>query len=140
MSFARLTRTKGFSLIELMAVLAILGVLSVIVIPSYQNHIQKAYRSEAIQEITQVLQAQERYYSNNMTYTKDLTKLGYTSTYKVADDRYTITAVACDSGATLTQCIQIEATASTEQADDGDLMADSIGNQTRTVGGDTYDW
>ena len=46
---------RGFTLIELMITVAVIAIISAIAIPSYQNHILKSRRSEAI---TQLLQAQ----------------------------------------------------------------------------------
>ena len=43
--------TEGFTLIELLVVIIIIAILSAIAIPSYLNHREKAYRSQAINDM-----------------------------------------------------------------------------------------
>lgn len=59
---------KGFTLIELMIVVAIVGILAAVVYPSYQDSIIKTKRSEGRAALMQIMQQQERYYTQNNTY------------------------------------------------------------------------
>lgn len=59
---------KGFTLIELMIVVAIVGILAAVVYPSYQDSIIKTKRSEGRAALMQIMQQQERFYTQNNTY------------------------------------------------------------------------
>lgn len=61
-------RRTGFTLIELMIVVAIVALLATVAYPSYLNQVRKGRRSDAIQGLAQVQQAQERWRATNVTY------------------------------------------------------------------------
>ena len=140
------TASKGFSLIEIMVTMAIVALLASIVIPKYNDYIQRGDRSEGISAMQAILEAQERYYADNVTYTTDLKNLGYSaSTFTTENSRYVISAQACqDSGGAniaLTQCIELLATAQAGQADDGNLIVNTAGRQDRILtDGTTSHW
>ncbi|MGB1090569.1 MAG: type IV pilin protein [Oceanobacter sp.] len=146
---AEKTTQSGFSLVELMIAVTIIGILSAIAIPSYQSYIRRALRADAIDEIARILDAQERYYGDHVTYTADLSKLGLTVSsgsglYLIAKQDgltvYEVSAAACSS-TTITQCVEITADAVGTQAPDGDLVANSYGVETRTLpDGSVLDW
>ncbi len=69
-------RRHGFTLIELMVALAIVGILAAIAYPAYTAHMQRARRADAISALTAVMQAQERFRSNNSTYASTVAALG----------------------------------------------------------------
>ena len=58
----------GFTLLELMVTLLIVGILAAVAIPAYQQHITKSRRADAMSALSAVVQAQERYRSNNANY------------------------------------------------------------------------
>jgi len=123
-------RPRGFSLIELMIVVAIIAILAAVAYPSYQNSITKSRRSDGITIINQVLQAQERYFTQNMTYTSDLTDLGYGAAANVPspDGYYQVTAAACGGG--IDECVVVTAAPQGAQAGDGNLSMNSRGTKT----------
>ena len=67
-----LGRATGFSLIELLIAVVIVGLLAAVALPSFQDSIRKGRRSEAINAISAVQQAQERSRGNFPQYCGDL--------------------------------------------------------------------
>jgi type IV pilus assembly protein PilE len=59
---------RGFTLIEVLAVLGIAGVLSSIAWPSFEGSLRKARRAEAMLAMAQLQIAQERWYANHRRY------------------------------------------------------------------------
>lgn len=131
---------RGFSLIELMVALAIIAILASVAIPRYQSYTLRGDRSDGIAPLQLIMDAQERYYADNVSYTTDLSDLGYSSQSIMSDkELYKITARACGSDS-LTQCIELIAEGQGKQAKDGDLIMNSRGRQERVLGGNTYDF
>ncbi|WP_436069317.1 type IV pilin protein [Pseudomonas sp. LjRoot71] len=129
-------KQQGFSLIELMVVVAIVGILAAIAYPSYQNYVLRSGRADGQAKLMEILQAQERFYSQNQTYTANLGAggLGYgvAADAAVASDerRYNITAQAC--GGSIARCVVLTAARVGAQLQDnecGDLTLDSRGTK-----------
>lgn len=64
----QISKSKGFTLIELMITVAIIGILGAIAYPSYQEYVFKSKRAEGRTAMMEVLQQQERYMTQNNTY------------------------------------------------------------------------
>lgn len=68
---------RGFTLIELMITVAIIGILASIAYPAYQDSVRKARRSDGHAFLLDAMARQERFYTENNTYTCTLTDLGF---------------------------------------------------------------
>ena len=77
----------GFTLIELLVVVLIIGILAAVAIPQYQAAVDKALVATYLPALKSIKNAQEIYYMENGTYTKDLTALDTDAT-KVCPQLY----------------------------------------------------
>ena len=117
---------KGFTLIEILIVVAIIGIIAAIGYPSYTSYLQKAGRSEASALLLQVMEKQEQWYRQNLTYTTDLADLGYPATLTTESNRYAISEMrAC--GNSLQRCVEVIAVAQGGQQAGDDLTLNSKG-------------
>jgi type IV pilus assembly protein PilE len=134
---------KGFTLIELMIVVAIVGILAAIAYPSYQEYSLRAGRADGKAKLMEIIQAQERFYSQNQRYTATLDGggLGYAADPVISDEgRYSIAAAACGNGAgqVIANCVTLTATPRGAQAGDtqcANLTLDSRGERGRSGNG-----
>ncbi|MBX2885321.1 MAG: prepilin-type N-terminal cleavage/methylation domain-containing protein [Granulosicoccus sp.] len=121
----------GFTLVELLIVIAIIGMLAGTAIPSLLSQTIKSRRADGMVELSRVLKHQERYFLNNMTYTTELSKLGFTldnGAVLSEEGLYHITAATCDD-ANIARCVQLTATPLDSQKDDGTLSLNSRGDK-----------
>jgi type IV pilus assembly protein PilE len=122
---------KGFSLIELVFALGIIGILAAIAIPSYTQYMTDARRGEAKTTLMEVMQEQEKFYTENGSYAGNTANLPKYNNSPIVSQNgyYQITAAAC-SGATLAQCVLLTATPQGVQSGDGQITLDSRGVRT----------
>lgn len=85
-------RARGFTLIELMAVLAIAAILLLLAVPGYQAVLLKSNRAAARGVLVTVLSRQEQYFVNNKSYATSLERLGLPVPYYI--DRQAVPATA----------------------------------------------
>ena len=112
---------RGFTLIEVMIVIAILAIITAVAAPLLDNQKRKGYRSDAIIALTQAVQRQERWRTENGTYTSDVTKLTSTGTAASPEGKYSL-AVSNVTSETYT----ISATPAGPQAQDTDCAQFSV--------------
>jgi len=130
--YPMISKSNGFTLIELMIVVAVVGILTAVAYPSYTEYIRKSRRSDAIVTISKIQQAQERWRANNPLYSVDVsssstglrltTGATATSTYNLPSGYYsialsgasatgyTITATAINAQASDARCTALTAT------------------------------
>ncbi len=68
---------RGYSLIEVLVVVAVVGVLAAIAYPSYHSQVIKTRRTEAQSLLLDIAARQEAFYTDNKTFTVDMTDLGF---------------------------------------------------------------
>ncbi|HVF35413.1 MAG TPA: type IV pilin protein [Candidatus Saccharimonadia bacterium] len=113
---------SGFTLIELMIVVAVMAIILAIAIPSYNDYIRRARRTEAIGRMQDIAVFQEKFRSENPGYTNDWNRLGGNPDDAGAtagvNYNWTVTVVAANPGANTPASYQVTATAQGGQASD----------------------
>jgi type IV pilus assembly protein PilE len=114
-----------------MVALVIISVLAAIAYPSYQNYTLRANRADGYAVINTIMQAEERFFAEEVTYTADLTDLGFAAAANVGSPEglYQVTAAACGGG-TIADCVLLTAVPQGAQAGDGNLTLNSRGTRT----------
>lgn len=82
------TRRAGFTLIELLIVVAIVAILVAIAVPMYRDYVIRSNRADAIISLAELANLQEKYFSDEFTYTTSLDDLSYPAT--TPNDLYTL--------------------------------------------------
>ncbi|MCE3606614.1 type IV pilin protein [Massilia sp. P8910] len=137
-------RSQGFTLIETMIVMTIIVVLAALAYPGYQDFIIKARRAEAQAVLLELMQKQERYFTQHNSYLAFSADAGspeqahfkWWSGGSAKSSAYELRGHPCP-GQTITRCIIIEAIPGTDRVDstfrDGDcktLALNSVGEHT----------
>lgn len=126
-----LVRQRGFTLIEVMITVVIVAILAAVALPVFMDQIRKSRRSDAIDTLAQVQQAQERYRANNTAYGTHFIVVGGRMTgvgastdanaatsFSTSGGYYTVTLPASASGG-----YTATATAASSQASDSKCTA-----------------
>ncbi|KJG11881.1 type IV pilin protein [Photobacterium iliopiscarium] len=109
-------KQKGVTLIEMLIVVAVIGVLTAIAYPSYQSHVLKGHRTQAMGDLIKIQLALEESYTQDSAYDFTIVSGGSCSFCDTDKDRYvfTITPQTAD--------YIITATAQTKQENDTDCL------------------
>lgn len=111
-------RPRGFSLIELVIAMVIGAILVALALPSFMSSIRKGRRSEAMAALTNLQQEQERWRSNNQSYTDQLSNLRISSATTTPGGYYTLSVVS--GSATATGYEAVANGTGSSQSNDGD--------------------
>lgn len=87
-----LRKPAGLTLIELMVAMAILAIISAVAYPLYETQSRKANRPLATTALEKIAQTEQRFFTDNGTFTTDLTQLQGLSTNDYSNSRYKIEA------------------------------------------------
>ncbi len=68
-------KNAAFTLIELLVVVLIIGILVAIAVPQYEKAVARARAAEAVTWLRAAVEAQDRYFMANGTFTDDITRL-----------------------------------------------------------------
>ena len=117
-----------------MIALVIVAILSALAFPAYQGQMRKNRRADGQRILLEVMQAQEKFFSRNSTYTTDLIAgLGFNDagggTVLSENGFYVVSVQACPTFA-IGQCVELTATAQGPQVVDGNLTYNSRNEKT----------
>ena len=91
---------KGITLIELAITVTIISILAVIAVPSYQQHMRRSHRSDAMSALLRIAADQEKFYMQNSRYANmaelgsPATEHGFYSLFVMGNNATTYTAFA----------------------------------------------
>ena len=120
-----MTKSKGFTLIELMIVVVVVAILAAVAYPSYRESVRKGNRRAAQSEMMEIVNREHQFFIANRSYA-DTATLGYTLPPDVVGN-YTH-AVSLDVGPP--PGFTVTFTAIGPQATDGNLTVNSLGIKT----------
>lgn len=119
------SRSRGFTLIELMITVAVVAILAAVAYPSYTEHVKKGVRRAAQAQMMELANREQQFLLSNRAYVpySDITASGYSLPTEVSAG-YTPSIVV---GTGSVPAFTITFTATGRQLSDGDLTLNSQG-------------
>lgn len=120
-------KSAGYSLLELLITVSIITIVTSIALPSYQNHVMRSHRGDAMAALLRIAGQQEKFYLQNNTYSASLSDL---NTENTDNDYYNLSIVNADTD---TFTALATAKGGGPQANDDDCATfriDATGNRT----------
>jgi type IV pilus assembly protein PilE len=105
----RLSPWRGVTLIELVIVIALLGILVGIALPSYQAHVLKSRRTDAMNALMTAASRQEQFVLDRASYTLDMTELGYPRDPAPSQDGHYVFDAAIGACGSIARCYVLTA-------------------------------
>lgn len=68
---------RGFTLFEVVLAVAVISLLAAFAVPSYQEHVRKSRRVDAISELERIASEQRRFFTDNNRYARTFSELGF---------------------------------------------------------------
>lgn len=135
----------GFTLIELMITVAVIGILSAIAYPSYQEQLRKGKRAECRSGLFQVMQQQERYFTQFNAYAAAAPTDAKPPVKVLSGDSTStnsackITSSMCDSSTALNACVKVSGEMQPTGYDDAikNLILNSKGDKSCKLADDS---
>ena len=95
-------KQKGVTLIEMLIAVAVIGVLTAIAYPSYQDHVLKGHRTQAMGDMIKIQLALEESYTQDSAYDFTIVSGGSCSFCDTDSERYTLAVTQQDPGYLIT--------------------------------------
>lgn len=124
--------SAGYSLMELLVTVSIITIVTSIALPSYQSHVMRSHRGDAMAALMRIAGQQEKFYLQNNTYSSSLVDL---DTENTENGYYTLQIVNADA---TTFTARASAKSGGPQENDEDCQTfeiDATGNRTSANGG-----
>lgn len=121
------SRSRGWTLIEMMIVMAILAALLALAYPAYSEQMRKARRADGKQMLLDAAQRQQQYYTTKGTFASSHTQLNLSSSS--SEGYYTLDVTGNATTYTLTA---VPAGAQTSDTKCGSLTINHLGTKSNT--------